>query len=195
MIYSAVIDPLLKTSHARAASLVGEGKNVLDVACGTGALSMMIAKKQGNNVSGVDLDPGMIKVAERRKKKSGVVNATFLVMDAIDLSQFSEKEFDVAVISLALHQFTPAVGLKVLQEMKRVSQRIIIVDYAHPIHAKIYRWFIWLIEWFAGGDHYRNFRQYKNNGGMDTLLDESGIFVKERYFKAKGTLVVGLCEY
>jgi len=195
MIYSTLIDPMLNASHKRAASLVGKGKNVLDVASGTGALSMMIAYKHGNNVTAIDLDPGMIKVAESRKKESGIENARFIEMDATDLSAFSDKEFDVAVISLALHQFSPAVGLKVLQEMKRVSNSIVIVDYAHPISAKAYRWFTWFIEWLAGGDHYRNFKQYISNGGINTLLDHSGIFVKENYLQGKGTLIVSLCGF
>ena len=195
MIYSMLIDPMLNSSHSRAASFIKEHNNVLDVACGPGALSLMIAKIPGTRVTGIDLDHNMIKEAERKVKKKSISNARFLQLDATDLSQFSEKEFDVALISLALHQFSPEAGLKVLNEMKRVSKSIIIVDYAFPIKAGFYRWFTWLIEWLAGGDHYRNFKQYQKNGGMDTLLNQSGIIIKERYFQGKGTLMVSLCEF
>lgn len=195
MIYSTVIDPMLNTSHARAASLVGEGKNVLDVACGTGALSFMIAGKAVNMVTGIDIDPGMIRISQKRKLKRGVANARFIEMDATDLSMFSEKEFDVALISLALHQFSPDAGLKVLQEMKKVSRSMVIVDYAYPIKAGFYRWFTWIIEWLAGGEHFRNFKRYHKNGGMDTLFDQSRLHVKERFLHGKGTLMVSLCEF
>jgi ubiquinone/menaquinone biosynthesis C-methylase UbiE len=48
MIYSTLIDPMLNSIHARAASLINEYSNALDVACGPGALSLMIAKIPGN---------------------------------------------------------------------------------------------------------------------------------------------------
>jgi ubiquinone/menaquinone biosynthesis C-methylase UbiE len=195
MIYSILIDPMLNSSHSKAASLIKEHSNVLDVACGPGALTLMISKIPGTRVTGVDLDPKMIMEAERKVRKKAANNARFLLLDATDLAQFNDKEFDVALISLALHQFSPEAGLKVLQEMKRVSKSIIIVDYAFPIKAGFYRWFTWTIEWIAGGEHYRNFKQYQKNGGMDTLLDQSGLMVKERYLQGKGTLMVSLCEF
>jgi ubiquinone/menaquinone biosynthesis C-methylase UbiE len=195
MIYGMFIDPLLNSSHTRAASLIKGNSNVLDVACGPGALTLMIAKIPGNRVTGIDLDPGMLREAERTLRRKAISNAGFLQMDATDLSQFDKKEFDVAVISLALHQFSPEAGLKVLQEMKRVSQRILIVDYSYPMEVRFYRWFTWMIEWFAGGDHFRNFKIYQRNGGMDTLLDKSGLTVKEKYLQGKGTLMVSLCEF
>lgn len=190
-----LIDPMLNSSHSRAASLIKENSNVLDVACGPGALSHMIAKIPGTRVTGIDLDPRMIKHAERKVRKKAANNARFLLMDATDLSRFSEKEFDVAIISLALHQFSPEAGLKVLKEMKRVAKSIIIVDYAFPIKAGFYRWFAWIIEWLAGGEHYRNFILYQKNGGMDALLNHSGLLVKERFLQGKGTLMVSLCEF
>ncbi len=195
MLYGIFIDPLLSSSHSRAASLIEENSNVLDVACGPGALALRIAKIPGTRVAGIDLDTLMIKEAISKAKKKAVNNARFMVMDATDLSSFMNKEFDVAVISMALHQFSPVVGLKLLIEMKRVSRNIIVVDYAYPINAKVYRWFTWLIEWLAGGDHFRNFKQYQKNGGMDPLLDQSGLLVKEKHIQGKGTLVVSLCEF
>ncbi|MBE0660911.1 MAG: class I SAM-dependent methyltransferase [Bacteroidales bacterium] len=195
MIYSILIDPMLNSSHTRAASLIKEHSNVLDVACGPGALTLMITMIAETKVTGIDLDPNMIKYAERKVRKKAIRNARFLLMDATDLTQFNDKEFDVAVISLALHQFSPEAGLKVLQEMKRVAKSIIIVDYAYPIKAGFYRWFTWTIEWLAGGDHYCNFKQYQKNGGMDTLLHQAGLRVKERYLQGKGTLMVSLCEF
>lgn len=193
MIYSILIDPMLNSSYSRAASFININSNVLDVACGPGSLSLMIAKIPETRVTGIDLDPIMLREANRKLRKKAISNARFLLMDATDLSQFSEKEFDVALISLALHQFSPEAGLKVLQEMKRVSKSIIIVDYAFPIKAGFYRWFTWTIEWLAGGDHYRNFKLYQKNSGMDSLLAQSGLLVKERFLQGNGTLMVSQC--
>jgi ubiquinone/menaquinone biosynthesis C-methylase UbiE len=195
MIYRMFIDPLLYSAHWRAASLAGDAQNVLDVACGTGALTLMIEKKTGGKVTGIDIDPQIFIQTERKLKRKGLQNPEFIIMDATNLSCFREKEFDVAVISLALHQFSPSAGLKVLNEMKRVAQRVIIIDYACPMSLKIFRWLTWLIERLAGGDHYRNFKKYMKRGGLDSFLNKSGMLVKERYIQGKGTLMVCLCEY
>lgn len=71
MIYKLLIDPMLSSSHARAASLVKPSGKVLDVACGIGTLAMMIAKTTGANVTGIDLDEAKLKQAEKTRKKPG----------------------------------------------------------------------------------------------------------------------------
>ena len=38
-------------------------KNVLEIACGTGNLSLLLQKKHGYNITGMDLSPDMLKVA------------------------------------------------------------------------------------------------------------------------------------
>ena len=117
-----------------------------------------------------------------------------MLMDATNLSAFAEKEFDVAVISLAIHQFSPSDGLKVLKEISRVANRVIVVDYGWPMKTGFFWWMTRLIERIASGDHYRNFKSYMQNGGIDPLLKETGLVLKQRYLKGKGTLMVSLCE-
>ena len=194
MIYRFLIDPLLFSSHNCAASLVQKGEKVLDVACGHGTLSLLIEQNTGNRVTGIDLDPDMLGAAMKAAKRKKNSHTMFMLMDATDLSAFTEKEFDVAVISLAIHQFNPADGLKVLKEMKRVAEKIIVVDYSWPMKAGFFWWMTRLIERIAGGDHYRNFKQYMQNGGIDPLLKETGLMVKQSYLKGKGTLMISLCE-
>ena len=193
MIYKLLIDPLLKSSHSRAASLAKQGEKVLDVACGIGTLSFMMADN-GSIVSGIDLDQDKMKQAELTKKKRNATRVNFFLQDATSLSCFKEKEFDVAVISMAIHQFSPEDGLKVLKEMERVASKIIVLDYAYPMNASLYGWFTRIIEWIAGGEHNRNFKQYLKNGGIDSLLSKTGLHSKKRYLHGKGTLMVSFCE-
>jgi ubiquinone/menaquinone biosynthesis C-methylase UbiE len=194
LVYRFLIDPLLFSAHNCAASLVQKGEKVLDVACGNGTLTLLIEQTTGNRVTGIDIDPDMLAAAMnavKRKKKS---RARFMLMDATNLSAFAEKEFDVAIISLAMHQFNPFDGLKVLKEIIRVANKVIVVDYGWPMKAGFFWWMTRLIERIAGGDHYRNFKSYMQNGGIDPLLRETGLNVKQRFLKGKGTLMVSLCE-
>jgi len=194
MVYRYLIDPLLNSSHALAASLVKPGEKVLDVACGNGTLALMIARKNGGDVTGIDLDEVMLKQAEQTRKKAGVTSVRFIQADATDLSNFGNNEFNTAVISMAIHQFNPAEGLKVLTEMKRLAAKIIVVDYAFPMNAGFYGWFARTIEWIAGGEHNRNFKQYMKNGGIESLLSKAGLHSTKRYLHGKGTLLVSFCE-
>ncbi|MCU7822508.1 class I SAM-dependent methyltransferase [Kitasatospora sp. DSM 101779] len=54
--------------------------HVLDLGCGTGSLSELLAR-QGHHVTGIDLAPGMITRARSKLAASGL-EATFLVGDA-----------------------------------------------------------------------------------------------------------------
>lgn len=194
MIYRYLIDPMLNSSHACASSLVNAKEKVLDVACGNGTLALLIQKRTGSSVTGIDLDADKINEAKRLAQKINANGVEFLLMDATDLSPFGEKEFDTGVISMAMHQFSPAEGKKVLLEMKRVCRRIIVVDYAWPIKAGFPKWLTQTIEWIAGGDHYRNFKQYMRNGGIHTLLNETGITAKEQHLRGMNTIMVSLCK-
>jgi ubiquinone/menaquinone biosynthesis C-methylase UbiE len=185
---------MLYTSHSCAASLIIANKKVLDVACGNGTLSFMIRKKTSASVTGIDLDPVKINTAEKFAIKRGIKGTRFLQMDATDLSSFSEKEFEVGVISMAIHQFSPNQGIKVLSEMKRVCSKIIIVDYTWPMKPGFYKWLTQIIEWIAGGDHYRNFKQYIKNEGIDILLKKVGLSLKDQYLRGKSTIKISLCE-
>ena len=70
--YSTLIDPLLQDIRIYVPKFSGmeKGDRVLDVCCGTGDQVFYYAK-MGIEATGVDLNPEMIKVAERRKEKCG----------------------------------------------------------------------------------------------------------------------------
>lgn len=193
MIYRMLIDPLLNSSHRSAASFIEAGEKVLDVACGTGALPLLITRKSGTHITGVDNDDRKLRTAERIMKRKGVKEYYFVRMDAKDMSQFNRDQFDVAVISMAIHQFSRTDGLTVLAEMKRVARRIIVVDYGYPLRSGFLTWLTWGIEFIAGGDHFRNFRSYMTGRGIDSLLDAVGLVVYQRNMKGKGTLVISSC--
>src|ERR1700722_8375744 len=59
------------------------GKRVLDVGCGTGPISAWVAG-HGAEVTGFDLSPSMIRLAEER----GVPNASFRVADLAEPLNF-----------------------------------------------------------------------------------------------------------
>jgi SAM-dependent methyltransferase len=73
-IYDSFFVPaLFAAPAAKAVRAVGlaRGHDVLDVACGTGVLARYAAETVGSNVTGVDINPGMLGVA--RKQNPNVI--------------------------------------------------------------------------------------------------------------------------
>ncbi|MBS0012139.1 MAG: class I SAM-dependent methyltransferase, partial [Bacteroidales bacterium] len=136
LIYRGIIDPILSAYYANITGEINRGERVIDIASGTGSLGLAIAKK-GADLTGIDLSEEMVEMAGRLAKKRGVSNAVFLLKDAGDLSSYRDNEFDVAVTSMAIHQFDSGLALSILGEMRRIASRVIIMDYNHPMQAGI----------------------------------------------------------
>lgn len=190
-IYRVFIDPLISGLRRSITSMIIPGDKVIDIACGTGALSLTMAGRAAF-VTGIDLSEDMIVTARRMAQQRLVSNVSFELLDATDLSLYPDNTFDTAVSTLAFHQFSPETGEKVLREMKRLSRRIIIADYNCPMRPGPAAWLAYLIEYYAGGDHYRNFRQYMANGGLNTLAAKAGLTIVTREEKGKGVFIITL---
>lgn len=93
---------------------VQPGMRVLDLACGPGTMSRLLAERAspGGAVVGVDLAPGMVRAARR-----STPNASFAVMDVESLA-LADSSFDAAVCGHGL-QFVPDLG-RALREARRV---------------------------------------------------------------------------
>ena len=97
------------------------GESVLDVGCGTGTLTSMIAKKTNGkgNVLGVDLAPRMIEIA-RKKARNQQSPIEYRIGSSLTLPLDNET-FEVVVTSLVYHQlFSWEEKLKTLGEIWRV---------------------------------------------------------------------------
>src|SRR6266446_5552766 len=83
----------LERDHRRLFDLLRPGMTVLDVGCGTGAITAGIARVAGSqgNVVGVDRDESLLDIA--RKEHGGVLNLRFENRDARSLA--FESCFDV----------------------------------------------------------------------------------------------------
>jgi len=187
--YKVFIDPLINGLRRSLASMIVPGEKVIDVACGTGALSLVMARHAGY-VTGIDLSEDMIITARRTAQKRQSSNVTFVLLDATDLSCFPDLSFDVAVSTLAMHQFDPETGIKVLGEMRRIAKRIIIADYNCPMRSGPAAWLAWSIERAARGDHYRNFRKYMAREGMNRLATDAGLVITSREERGEGVFMI-----
>lgn len=160
---------------------VSPGMDILDIGCGTG-VHLKLYQNKKCNVSGVDLSPAMIKIAQ---KKLGN-NADLKLTDATNTG-YEENKFDLILSSTVLHEMSPQVRSDILKEAKRILKkdgRILIIDF-HPgpvkkirgIYSKV---IITISEILAGRVHYKNYRNFMKNGGLPGLLASSDFIIEKK---------------
>ena len=181
--YATVIDPLLRNIRAYILEFSGmkSGDRVLDVCCGTGDQAVHYAKR-GILATGVDLSPGMIKLAEKSKRKHGLENVSFQIADAANLP-FKDDFFDYASISFALHEQERVTRDITISEMKRVVKKggvLIFSDFSIPLPGNLYACLVKTIEFLARRQHYQYFRDYVAQGGLDAILKKNQLVEDKR---------------
>jgi demethylmenaquinone methyltransferase/2-methoxy-6-polyprenyl-1,4-benzoquinol methylase/phosphoethanolamine N-methyltransferase len=117
---------------------VKAGDRVLDVACGTGNLTLAAQRYAGEagRVWGIDASPEMIEVARKKAARSGLP-LQFEVRLAEDLG-FPESTFDVVISRLAFHHLPDDLKLRALDEIFRVLKpggTLLIADFTRPTHS------------------------------------------------------------
>lgn len=127
--------------------------NVIDIATGTGAHALLLAKA-GHSVTGIDLDAAMLAKAAR--KVSPRLSLQFQLADATQLP-YADNAFDVATISFAIHDVPPEIAVAMLQEALRVIKPggwIQIVDYFEPINNPGARLLHWIAHWYESPNYF-----------------------------------------
>jgi ubiquinone/menaquinone biosynthesis C-methylase UbiE len=137
---------------------VQEGERVLEVGFGPGQDLLALAQSVGQKgrVYGVDLSPGMIRVAQAKIGDVGPAQRTGLTRGDAQFLPFDDEEFDAIFMSFTLELFdTPDIP-EVLAQCRRVLQsqggRICIVSLSKEGRST---WMRQLYEW--GHDRFPNF--------------------------------------
>ncbi|WP_051450626.1 class I SAM-dependent methyltransferase [Actinospica robiniae] len=109
------------------------GDRALDVGCGTGYLTSMLAAAvaPGGSVSGVDASAAMVAEANRLRSST---HCTYTV-GAAERLEFEDGRFDVVTSSLMLHHLPTELRVPALREMRRVLRpggRVLIAEFRPP---------------------------------------------------------------
>ncbi len=115
-----------KETGKKVAELIEENDEVLECACGTGAISKYIAAKCKNLIA-TDFAEGMLKQAA--KKCNGLENISFENADITAL-RFPDASFDKVVAGNVIHLLpNPEAALRELERVVKPGGRIIIPTY------------------------------------------------------------------
>ena len=121
---SGGLDGRWRRAAARSSGLA-PGGSALDVACGSGRLTALLAARAaGGRVVGLDFSAEMLSRARRDNP-----SVEFVEGDALALP-FADGEFDVATIAFGLRNLAdPGRGLA---EMARVARRLVVLEFVKP---------------------------------------------------------------
>lgn len=193
LFYKSAIDPLLSGLHREIIKNVPSELRILDIACGTGSLAMALSEKS-KLITGIDLSKDSISMANHMVQKRGIQNVNFEIRDATDLSIYPDHSYDLAVTSMSVHQFDYNLAVRILREMSRIAPLLIVADYNFPLPSNLSGFLARSIEWFAGGDHYRNFRICNSSGGAEGIIKMAGLNPHKKIVKGNGVFAVFLCS-
>lgn len=112
--------------------LADENALLLDVACGTGDLSIELQKGAKARVVGTDFCRPMLDVAFDKNRKTAV-QIPYVEADGMDLS-FADNAFDAVTIAFGLRNFSNwQNGLIELHRILKTGGRLVILEFSTPV--------------------------------------------------------------
>ena len=108
------------------------GYSILDVACGTGDVGFEILKKHSVSITGIDLSPKMVELAQRKSHQKNLDKITFIEGDAENLP-IESNSIDCLTISYGFRNISNYE--KALEEFYRVLKpggKLGILEFSKP---------------------------------------------------------------
>jgi demethylmenaquinone methyltransferase/2-methoxy-6-polyprenyl-1,4-benzoquinol methylase len=142
----------------RAVTCLGalDGKQILDLACGTGDLSIAVASASGYvRVTGGDFSAKMVELGREKVAGKGLAGQVTIEMaDALSL-HYPDSRFDGVTCAFGVRNFADLDrGLSEMARVLKPGGRLVILEFttpANPFFAAMYRLYFTRILPFAGG--------------------------------------------
>jgi len=171
-------------------------EKVLDICCGTGDLSLTLAKVGGGNIEvvGIDFSQPMLEMAEWKAEKRGLSHSlSFIGGDIADIP-FPDGHFDCVGVSFAFRNLTyknPSAGAYIAEILRvlKPGGRFVIVESSQPrprpkltkwLHNFYVRYIVYWVGWLVSGNKeaYRyladSVLNYYKAEELQRLLTEAG---------------------
>lgn len=154
--------------------LIEPQSKLIDVGCGTGRFSFTVSDKC-ESVLGIDLSERNINRANSLLLKNPQSNLSFKHTNVSKLISNGEQHFDYAVLTYVIHEVNPEERILLLKEISKIADKIIIGDYLVPQPKGFWRLLNEVVEFAAGKEHYRNYKNFVTNGGIKGIAETAGL--------------------
>lgn len=137
----------LSKAYDRLASRINKGQRVLDIGCGTGALTLRAAGR-GAKVKGIDVNSQMLEIAEKRAREGNLTeNMELCEMGVAELERERPESYDVVMSGLCFSELTEDEVVYALKEVKKILKKggiLLIADEVVPksVPLRILNWLI-----------------------------------------------------
>jgi demethylmenaquinone methyltransferase/2-methoxy-6-polyprenyl-1,4-benzoquinol methylase len=135
----------LGKAYDRLVSHIEQDQRVLDLGCGTGALTLRAANK-GAAVKGIDINAQMLEIAQKRVEKAALNQKIELSeMGVAELGSEEAESYDVVMSGLCFSELTEDEVGYALKEVKRILKPgglLLVADEVKPksISKKVLHW-------------------------------------------------------
>jgi SAM-dependent methyltransferase len=156
------------------------GTSVLDVACGTGALSRAAARRVGptGRVVGLDISPAMLAVAAAQAPPPDSTPITYLEGDAGDL-RLAGRRFDAVLCQQGLQFFADRhTALRRMSGAAAPGGRVALATWSGLEKAVAFAALVEALELYIGGDAAARMRQpfaLADSSALAGLMEDAGL--------------------
>ncbi len=154
----------IENAYPSLLGLLHENISVLDVGCGSGAITADIAHRTSEKVVGIDLSEHLIEIA--RTKYAHIPNLSF---EVANINEYvSPKKFDLVIAARTLQWVNnPAEVVQRMVDLLKIGGKISINDYNHT-----------KVEWLPAppqsmSDFYAAFLLWRADAGFDNAIADN----------------------
>ena len=171
--YDKFIAPNQDRLFGQIKDLIEPNSNIIDVGCGTGRFSFSVSDKC-KSVLGIDLSRRNIERANLILAENPNDKISFQHKNISAIISGGKEHFDYAVMTFVIHEVDEEKRVNLLKEIAQVADKIIIGDYLVPKPKGFWSGLNEIVEFVAGSEHYRNYKNYTANGGIYYLANKAG---------------------
>tara|TARA_Y100001968_G_C19396742_1_gene738771 strand:- start:336 stop:1037 length:702 start_codon:yes stop_codon:yes gene_type:complete len=185
------------------------GEMWIDLCCGTGDLSLLIARMIApeGKVYAIDSAEKILLIAKKRAAKEPYLPITWLNEDVLSTT-LSPKTFDGAIMAYGLRNLSdPFSGLKSIRRLLKKGARAGILDFASHQNGTINKWFqkiylskvvVPIASTLSLGEHYayieESLKFFPNGTSQKELAIEAGFVDADYHYLAGGQMGILLLK-
>jgi demethylmenaquinone methyltransferase/2-methoxy-6-polyprenyl-1,4-benzoquinol methylase len=111
----------------------GKAKKVLDIATGTGDLAIMMAKAAIDDVTGLDISPGMLNIGIQKVKDEGLKAKVDMIIGDSEQLPFDEGTFDAVTVAFGVRNFENLeLGLREILRVLKPNGSLTVLETSQP---------------------------------------------------------------